>query len=83
MANSNGVSRLSREQTELPNNHAERPMYDRRRHEQHTVDKYDFDRVCDGLEAISGVMQSDAPAKVKIGRLCLILSVLDDEGYID
>jgi hypothetical protein len=29
------------------------------------------------------VMQSDAPAKVKIGRLCLILSVLDDEGYID
>lgn len=36
-----------------------------------------------GLSAISGVMQSDAKAKVKINCLCLILSVVDDERYID
>jgi hypothetical protein len=82
MANSNGIHRTKRTRQPLPDNHQSEP-YDRRRHEEQTVDAYDFERVTDGLSAISGVMQSDAPAKVKIGRLCLILSVLDDEGYID
>jgi hypothetical protein len=80
--NSNGVHRTRRTSQPLLSNTHSKPN-GRRRHDEITVDKFDFDRVTDALEAIGATLAGDAPAKVKLGRLCLILSIMEKEGYIE